>query len=141
MSNSVVGELEAHLSAQGLSMDPAFALMADAHRNLEKGAEAESMMPGFLEDLPPDLMEIARSAMCGDGWVSTRPGIEFLLLEVPGSKITEHGGRVMIVRMEPGSEGRPHRHTGEEFNLVLEGSVLGKRGEPQKPADQNGRQA
>lgn len=129
MSNSIIGEFEGHLAREGLPLDPALALMADAHRNLEKGAEAGAMMPGFLEDLPLDLCGVASQAMSGKGWVSTRPGIEFLLLDVPGSQICEQGGSVMIVRMAPGIEGRPHRHIGEEFNLVLEGAIVASRGE------------
>ena len=112
--------------------DPLLQLMLNARDNLQNPPQVSGQgcdaAAGFIEGLPDTLCAAASRALEKHGWTAVAPGLDLLLLDIPGSRILEDGGNALIVRMAPGTRAAKHRHIGSEYNLVLEGALKGEDG-------------
>ncbi len=117
--------LEEALHALALDVDP-IAPPPSLRSNILDAAEGERFAPltarlAGLFDVAVDTAAAYLGRLTDpDGWVDLLPGITYLDLE--GGPAAA-GGRVGLVRMDPGARFPVHRHVGTERVFVLQGGI------------------
>ena len=91
----------------------------DALEPFHSGCE----LPGYMNSLPHALCDIFRRSLARGDWLTVEEGVRILALQLRSSTVEQNGGKVYLVEMDPGSSVARHRHLGEEYTLVLKGTV------------------
>lgn len=87
-------------------------------------------LPGYMNQLPHALHDIFRRSLAQGDWLTVEEGVRVLGLHLRSSTVEQNGGKIYLVEMDPGSSVGRHRHLGEEYTLVLKGSIAAENEVP-----------
>ena len=85
-------------------------------------------LPDYLDTAPYELRYLVARALEHEKWQPRGQGKRVLPLRAPDSRIAENGGGMVLFESDAGARVQRHKHLGEEYVLVLKGTIADEDG-------------